>query len=509
MSGPDPPEPLPAPPGLLREQSSAQPPEPGDETDFVDLAARLAALSGGGLSPELSSDLALEIVLNEIVEQACLATGATGAAVVLRRADEMVCRACSGTTAPVLGARLETASGLTGECIHLRRTQRSGDLWVDPRADVEASQQLGVRSVIVMPLQQGEELVGVIELFSSKAYAFGDRDERTLEALAHRALVNLERATQPLPEAPMPAFEDSRAWPMEQASAAEVEVDPSSAEPSLIEPVLAEPSPATSAVADSLPADPRPLQPFEKALPNLFQHAAPDKGRGMEYVTWGLGIVVFACAILLIGLVARHFWFPKALAGAPIHASIHTAAAAANPTAEATSNSVEPAPRAANATNVLASAKSAPAAPAGSLLVYENGKEVFRMPAADNPGKKNSASSGLRSGGLGTGGQGTGLRSASATEKDALPQLTPAAVEARLVHRVEPEYPEGARQQKIQGAVVVEMRISAAGAVQDPQVASGPAELGPAALDAVKQWRFKPGIGDARARVTLEFKLAQ
>jgi hypothetical protein len=53
------------------------------------------------------------------------------------------------------------------------------------------------------------------------------------------------------------------------------------------------------------------------------------------------------------------------------------------------------------------------------------------------------------------------------------------------------------------------MGISAAGAVQDPQVVSGPAELGPAALDAVMQWRFKPGNADARARVTLEFKVAQ
>ena len=45
------------------------------------LASALAA-NGGGASSE---DLALDLVLNQIVEQACLATGATGAAIALTR----------------------------------------------------------------------------------------------------------------------------------------------------------------------------------------------------------------------------------------------------------------------------------------------------------------------------------------------------------------------------------------------------------------------------------------
>ena len=129
-----------------------QPEGMGLDSDFADLAARFAAHSGGGLSAELSADLALEIVLNEIVEQACLATGATGAAVVLPRDGEMMCRASSGHTAPELGSRFDTASGLSGECVKTHRTVRCDDVRVDPRADSEASQRLGVRSVMVMPL---------------------------------------------------------------------------------------------------------------------------------------------------------------------------------------------------------------------------------------------------------------------------------------------------------------------------------------------------------------------
>jgi hypothetical protein len=56
---------------------------PEAEADLVGLAARVSALSGSGLSSELSTDLALEIVLNQIAEQACWATGATSAAIVL------------------------------------------------------------------------------------------------------------------------------------------------------------------------------------------------------------------------------------------------------------------------------------------------------------------------------------------------------------------------------------------------------------------------------------------
>src|SRR3981081_1581815 len=73
-------------------------------SNLTKLAASFATKNGGGLSPELSADLALEIVLNEIADQACLATGATGAALMLRRERGMGGRASRGDTAAVVGA---------------------------------------------------------------------------------------------------------------------------------------------------------------------------------------------------------------------------------------------------------------------------------------------------------------------------------------------------------------------------------------------------------------------
>src|ERR1700739_1564573 len=194
MSGPDPSQSLPSAAGVLREPIEYA----KFEVDLADLAVRFAAQSGGGLSPELSADLALEIVLNEIVEQACLATGATGAAIVLERDGEMLCRASSGPTAPELGSRIDTSAGLSGECSKTQRTQWCDDTRSDPRADVEASERLAVRSVVVMPLLRNSKLFGVFELFSARPYAFGVRDERTLEVLADRTLKNLDHATRPL-----------------------------------------------------------------------------------------------------------------------------------------------------------------------------------------------------------------------------------------------------------------------------------------------------------------------
>jgi protein TonB len=124
--------------------------------------------------------------------------------------------------------------------------------------------------------------------------------------------------------------------------------------------------------------------------------------------------------------------------------------------------------------------RSGEAVPAeGSLLVYENGKEVFRMPAAAQP--------------------------ASSVEPAGVVEVTP---EGSPVHRVEPEYPEAARQQGIQGAVVLDVRIGRDGAVQDVKVVTGQRVLADAAIAAVKQWRFKPETVERQTRVTLNFKMA-
>jgi protein TonB len=63
-----------------------------------------------------------------------------------------------------------------------------------------------------------------------------------------------------------------------------------------------------------------------------------------------------------------------------------------------------------------------------------------------------------------------------------------------LTYRVEPTYPVLARQAHIQGVVVLTALIDKEGMIQNLQVVSGHPMLAPAAIEAVKQWRYKPFI---------------
>lgn len=63
---------------------------------------------------------------------------------------------------------------------------------------------------------------------------------------------------------------------------------------------------------------------------------------------------------------------------------------------------------------------------------------------------------------------------------------------ARLTRQVRPQYPALARQARIQGKVRLAAVISKDGSIQELKVLSGHPLLVPAALSAVKQWRYKP-----------------
>jgi TonB family protein len=63
---------------------------------------------------------------------------------------------------------------------------------------------------------------------------------------------------------------------------------------------------------------------------------------------------------------------------------------------------------------------------------------------------------------------------------------------ARIIKRVEPVYPQLARQTKISGAVTLHVVISREGSVQEMEVVSGHPILVQSALDAVRQWKYQP-----------------
>ncbi len=61
-----------------------------------------------------------------------------------------------------------------------------------------------------------------------------------------------------------------------------------------------------------------------------------------------------------------------------------------------------------------------------------------------------------------------------------------------LIRKVQPNYPPLARQARIQGTVVLQAEISKEGTIQNLQLISGHPMLAPSAIEAVKQWRYRP-----------------
>jgi len=206
--------------------------------------------------------------------------------------------------------------------------------------------------------------------------------------------------------------------------------------------------------------------------------SAPVAGRKLDLVTFALGVVVLACAVLLITLAAIRLM--------PRHASepvrrAKPAYSSASPTADQNINTVipTPTPAAAAPENLASSAPSPVVAPAAAPAQPP-------APPASNP-------------------------SSSAGSERVL-TLAEGLAEGNLLYRVEPDYPEEARRQGVQGPVVLDLHISKDGLVQGVDLVSGQPLLAQAATAAVKQWRFRTRYVNGnevemQARISLHFAL--
>jgi putative methionine-R-sulfoxide reductase with GAF domain/uncharacterized Zn finger protein (UPF0148 family) len=139
----------------------------------------------------------LDSALQLLVERAQYITGATGAAVALPQGEEMVCRASAGSSAPAVGTRLQIFTGLTGESISQRQLLRCDNAETDERVNVEACRELGIVSIVVLPLLGSKgEVCGLFELFSDHPDAFEERDLIALERIAGLTLTALDLSEQ-------------------------------------------------------------------------------------------------------------------------------------------------------------------------------------------------------------------------------------------------------------------------------------------------------------------------
>ena len=460
------------------------------ESDFAEVASKFATHGHGKIPADLSGELALDIVLNEIVEQACLATRATGAAIALARDGEMVCRASTGGNAPELGTPLDMNSGLSGACLRSREIQRCDDALTHPNVDPEVSQQLGIRSVVVLPLLRDEDSIGVFEVFSSRPSAFGERDLRTLEVLRDRILKNIQARKSSLDA-------------LELAPTSVGEMMQEDSETKIEEPAEASLENDENGENSIQPHEAMQLEPGQA-------DAAIASSSRFDWVTALLSGIIIAVALLMGSVFGIRMGWVKA---GSQHRSLKTTAAvtpspspgmtsASNPrnaSARETESRILTGPPDKSANSSRRPQTETGRSVEGGLRVYENGKEIFRMPPSETE----------------VAGAAPPDKSANASQvlsPASIVELSPDAAEGSLIHRVEPEYPEQALAQHIQGPVLLAIRIGREGTVEQIKVVSGDPQLAEAATAAVQQWKFKPYLvhghaAEMETQITLNFTL--
>ena len=419
----------------------------GENNDEISQVARTLAAHGGAA---VAFDLALDLVMNEIVEQARSVTGAMGAAIALMRDGELVCRATTGTNAPDLGMRVEMDSGLSGECLKTREIQQCMDTETDPRVNADACRQLGVRSMLIAPIHDGQRCFGILEVMSGEPHAFGEKDIYVVRGLARRVAQDKKEAEEGVLNPPGAGIADT---PSDQPSQVESTGEPDPSQPNLAE---------SASAAE--PASVRQTEAWSSVLVVL-----------VIAVAILLGVVIgWRRAALLVrestSSAATHATLP--LSGQPITTVSANPEVSAHAVAENSQGAPSvPAkmPRAENAV------------PVGGLIVRQNGKVIYKVEPASPPG--------------------TGA------------SFGPAQSAAnRIVHQVEPEYPAQAKAEGIQGPVVLDVRIGSDGRVESVEVASGSPLLAEAAVSAIKQWVYAPlwvngKPVERQTRITIRFTL--
>ena len=240
--------------------------------------------------------------------------------------------------------------------------------------------------------------------------------------------------------------------------------------------------------------------------PNLFlvPDGADIKRPGRRYFSNGfLSAAVIALALLLGWLAGRAGWnmaVSRAEGKSPNVPDEVLAAAQATPYPLAVSppesaehaEVVEPDQAPVPLPSPVPKPKVEANRPDSSLVMYEHGKVVFRAPATGEPYDHRVVT-----------------REDKLSPSNHIPE-TPAS--NYLLTRVVPKYPEEAKQKGIQGPVVMKALVGTDGSVQEVKVMSGDAELVPAAVEAVQQWRFQPHLlkgnpVEFETQVTLNFSL--
>jgi L-methionine (R)-S-oxide reductase len=475
---------------------------------LAELAAKLASHGGG----QSSADLALDLMLNKIVDQARLATAASGAAIALSREGEMVCRASVGESAPGLGVRLNTRSGVSGACVQRKELQRCDDAENDPRVDAAACRDAEIRSILAIPILDQQELLGVLEVFASRTKAFDDTDVYAVQALSRRIVENLRRAQDVGSSVDVAPSVDEKA---EEQRPSQEPVSPLAAVSPISEPSRRDPDPVPPPTHEDQHDEQAAFVPPKL----LFETEAASR---RDYWTTVLSWVVIVLALVLGWMVGRAGW----KTAVSLFKAQTDAVSVAPETLQTNASSKKKAPNFgimsapprwvgkkkesassnASASDTLQAKEEEPPF-AGGLRVYQNGRVIFRIGPSEEKHTQTPVELAAQT------------STYEATPVDpaagATPRTIPATViNSYLIKKTEPEYPEQAKQDHVQGLVELKALVGTDGTVKGVKVISGDPRLVDAVSKAVRGWLFKPYAPEGKpiefeTEITVNFSLSE
>ena len=130
------------------------------------------------------SDGSLQEMMRLMAERSQALTRATGGVIEIIEGTDLIYRAGSGAAADKIGLRIPREGSFSGLAVQSGVALVCDDTETDHRVNRAACRQVGIRSMVVVPLRDGQKVVGVLKVTSDQVLAFSDRDGTNLQILA-------------------------------------------------------------------------------------------------------------------------------------------------------------------------------------------------------------------------------------------------------------------------------------------------------------------------------------
>jgi TonB family protein len=451
----------------------------------------------------LAANLDRKAALDVLVDRLVRLTRAAGAAIAWSDADNVICQASSGH-APSVGTKLDAYSSITGECYRSGNIVSISDAEKDARLDAELCRELDLRSLLIVPVTTGNEVIGVVEVFSPVAGNFDGGDILLLDSVAEiiAELYNQQHAPTPAVKV---AFDIPISRQLEDA-ASEQNVGPVELQ------LETEPAHARTEVLEDgaarQPATPDESDPHHAAN----DPSSPSAGKARRYL---LGIALLIAGAMGLGdYLDWHFarsWITS-------QRSVHATVLASTPAIAAPSSSAVIPQEELTSVELAATTPTQTSSVAKAITPTKSELPLQRLDANLVKGETSRlaqvepeptapAIRVLRSFDLPITPSYPQLAKGTKPDQHVSPtQLTP----AKLIHRVDPNFPDFARSAAIAGPILLSATIGKDGRLKNIRLVSGNNALALEAFRAMREWRYKPYLLDgkpieAETRIVIDF----